>query len=142
MCPKEFPYFKFETHECVEFCPFTDVLAGQCNVNSSAALLYLLKNPFGLRNPYERYDRAIYLHELLKSDLAKYLSSVYPEIDYETIFNYIGNGKVFNLPKSQIIIGNNISIELTSVRLELEKIAKYFNSKDHIEDPQEPVIIP
>ena len=142
MCPKEFPYFKFETHECVEFCPFTDVLAGQCNVNSSAALLYLLKNPFGLRNPYERYDRAIYLHELLKSDLAKYLSSVYPEIDYETIFNYIGNGKVFNLPKSQIIIGNNISIELTSVRLELEKIAKYFNSQDPIEDPQEPVIIP
>ena len=68
MCPKEFPYFKFETHECVEFCPFTDVLAGQCNVNSSAALLYLLKNPFGLRNPYERYDRAIYLHELLRKN--------------------------------------------------------------------------
>ena len=126
-CPKEFPYFKFETHECVEFCPATDVLAGNCNVNSSAVLLYLLKNPFGLRNPYEKLNREIYLHQLIASDIGKYLQKVYPEIDLTNIFNYIGCGKVYNLPESKIIVGNNISIELTSVKLELEKIADYLN---------------
>ena len=124
-CPKEFPYFKFETHECVEFCPMTDVLAGNCNVNSSAVLLYLLKNPFGLRNPYEKLNREVYLHELLASNIGAYFKGLYPEIDLKNIFNYIGTGKVYNLPESKIIVGNNISIELSSVKLELEKIADY-----------------
>ena len=39
-----------------------------------------------------------------------------------SIYNYIGNGKIFNLPKSQIILGNNISIELTTSELELLKL--------------------
>ena len=37
---------------------------------------------------------------------------------------YIGNGKVYNLPESQIIAGNNLTIELTILKLELEKLAK------------------
>ena len=40
----------------------------------------------------------------------------------QNIYNYIGNGKVFNLPNSQIILGNNISIELTTNELELLKL--------------------
>ena len=140
-CPKEFPYFKFETHECVEFCPATDVLAGQCNVNSSAILLYLMKNPFGLRNPYEKFNKEIYLHQVLASSLAQYFLSAYPEIDIKNISNYIGNGKVYNLPESRIIVGNNISIELTSVKLELEKIARYIKGEPDdgkIDDKGEP----
>ena len=73
-------------------------------------LLYLLKNPFGLRNPYEKLNREIYLHQLIASDIGKYLQKVYPEIDLTNIFNYIGCGKVYNLPESKIIVGNNNSV--------------------------------
>ena len=133
-CPKEFPFFKFETDECVEFCDTTNVLGGQCNVNSSAAILYLLKNPLGLRNPYEKFNKEIYLHQLLATDFGKYILGSYEGIDLDNIFNYIGNGKVYNLPESKIIVGNNISIELTSVKLELEKIAKYIKGDKDDDD--------
>ena len=136
-CPKEFPYFKFETHECVEFCPFTDVLAGTCNVNTSAAAIILLRNPFGLRNPYDFLNSTITLQQLYSSSLFQYFCASY-NCDINTISkdlnNYIGNGKVYNLPESKIIVGNNITIELSSVKLELEKIAKYLRGELPEED--------
>ena len=126
-CPKEFPFFKFETHECVEFCIATDVLGGACNVNTSAAILILLRNPFGLRYPYDPIRNYITIDQIIQSSLFQYFVSVYPELgkDVNIIKNYVGTGQVFNLPESKFIIGNNISIELTSVRLELEKLINY-----------------
>ena len=128
-CPKEFPYFKFETHECVEFCPMTDVLGGQCNVNTTAGILYLLANPFGLRNPYDFLNNSLTIQQIISSQFFIYLCMSYKNCNPETIMkdisNYIGNGKVYNLPERQVIVGNNISIELSSVKLELEKIQNY-----------------
>ena len=126
-CPKELPFFKFETHECVEFCPFTDVLGGSCNANTSIATLILLRNPFGLRHPYDFINSTITLNQIFQSSLYQYFVYAYPELkQYEgQILNYVGTGKVFNLPESKFIIGNNISIELSSVRLELEKLMNY-----------------
>ena len=124
-CPKELPFFKFETHECVEFCPFTEVFGGQCNANTSIAAIILLRNPFGLRHPYDFINNTVTLNQIFQSSLFQYFASSY-DIDITTIQNqinnYIGTGKVYNLPQSQVIIGNNISIELSSVRLELEKL--------------------
>ena len=131
-CPKEFPYFKYETHECVEFCPVTDVLAGTCNVNTSAAAIILMRNPFGLKNPYDLLNSTVTLQQLFSSSLFQYFCASYNcDVNSLTkdINNYIGNGKVYNLPESKVIIGNNISIELSSVKLELEKLAKYLKGE-------------
>ena len=126
-CPKEFPFFKLETHECVEFCDATNVLGGACNVNTTSAIIILLRNPFGLRYPYDPINKYITWSQIFKSNLVQYFIRAYPElgVDIETINNYVGHGQVFNLPESKFIIGNNISIELTSVRLELEKLINY-----------------
>ena len=42
--------------------------------------------------------------------------------------NYIDNGKIFNISNNEIILGNNLSIELTTSELELLKL---LNSKDN-----------
>ena len=128
-CPKEFPFFKFETHECVEFCPATQVLGGQCNINVTIGAIILLRNPFGFRCPYDFLNREIYLKEFLSSGLAEYFLKTYQgsDIDFlrQQIINNVGTGKVYNLPNSHIVAFNNISIELSSVKLELEKILNF-----------------
>ena len=123
-CPAKFPFFVYETHECVEFCPVTDLFGEKCNMNHTAAGLNLLKNPFGLRNPYDFLNRTIYLKEFISSGLYEYLVQAYPEMKGIDINNFLGNGQIYNLPESQIIIGNNISIELTTFKLELGKLAE------------------
>ena len=140
-CPKEFPYFKYETHECVEFCPVTDVLGGACNVNNSAAVIILMKNPFGLRSPYDLLNNTITVNQIISSSLFQYFCSSY-NCDVNSlskdINNYLGHGQVYNLPESKIIVGNNISIELTSVKLELEKLAKYLKGDEDTSDSETP----
>ena len=78
-----------------------------------------------LRHPYDFINNTVTLNQIFQSSLFQYFASSY-DIDITTIQNqinnYIGTGKVYNLPQSQVIIGNNISIELSSVRLELEKL--------------------
>ena len=139
-CPKEFPYFKYETHECVEFCPVTDVLGGTCNVNSSAAAIILMKNPFGLRSPYDLLNNTISLNQIISSSLFQYFCASY-NCDVNSISKdlskYFGNGIVYNLPEPKVIIGNNISIELTSVKLELEKIANYLKGDSSTDSSSE-----
>ena len=126
-CTPQFPYFNFETHECVEYCPLTKVLGSQCQLNNSAAIYSLLNDPFGTGDPYAFINRSISIKEFISGDLWQYFKTSYVgDIEYveNIINNYLGTGKIFNLPESQVIIGNNISIELTSNRLELEKIIK------------------
>ena len=126
-CTETLPYFVYETHECVEYCPMTDILSNKCLLNNTRAGILLLQNPFGLENPYDYLNKSVTLKEIISSKFFSYVASTY-DIDVDIvenqINNYLGEGKIYNLPKSQIIIGNNISIELTSVRLELEKLAK------------------
>ena len=124
-CTERFPYFVYETHECVEYCPLTEVLSNNCYMNHSIAGIILLKNPFGLRNPYDFINTTVDINQFISSSLFQYFASSY-QIDANSvkkeINNYLGNGQIYNLPESQIIVGNNISIELSSVKLELEKL--------------------
>ena len=133
-CPKEFPYFKFETHECVEFCPVTDVLGGACNVNHTSAITILMRNPFGLRSPYDLLNNTITINQIISSSLFQYFCASY-NCDVNSlskdINNYLGHGQIYNLPESKVIIGNNISIELTTVKLELEKLLGYLKGDDN-----------
>ena len=136
-CPEEFPYFKYETHECVEFCGVTDILGNICNISSNAALIILMKNPFGLKNPYDFLNQTVYLDQIISSSLFQYICATYncdANAISKDINNYIGHGKIYNLPESQFIIGNNMTIELSSVKLELEKLARYIGGDTSNDD--------
>ena len=68
----------------------------------------------------------------MKSAFFQYICSSNSECkikDLETFLNGIGQGKVFNLPPSYLYVGNNISIELSSVKLEIEKITNYLKGE-------------
>ena len=126
-CTESLPYFVYETHECVEYCPLSDILGNACALNNSRAGILLLMNPFGLKNPYDFLNSSVELNNVINNQFFKYIANSYNVDVDETkniINNYLGKGKVYNLPESKIILGNNISIEISSVRLELEKIAK------------------
>ena len=139
-CPKEFPYFKYETHECIEFCPVTDVLGGLCNVTSNAALIILMKNPFGLKHPYNFLNETVYVDQILSSSLFQYICSTYncdANAISKDINNYVGHGNVYNIPEPKFIVGNNMTIEISSVKLELEKLAEYLKGET-TSDPNKP----
>ena len=125
-CPESLPFFVFETHECVEFCPLYDVLGNVCSTTREGGII-LLKNPFGLKNPYDYLNTTVNLNQIISSQFFEYILDSY-NIDKTTvkkdITNYLGNGQIYNLPESKIIVGNNISIEISTVRLELEKLEK------------------
>ena len=126
-CPNDFPYFVYETHECVEYCPLTELLGNNCIMNNTRAGILLLENPFGLKHTYDFLNTSVTLNQIISSQLFKYLADSYGiEINSleQNINNYLGNGQIYNLPESKIIVGNNISIELSSVRLELEQLTK------------------
>ena len=132
-CTETFPYFVFETHECVEYCPLTDILESQCTLNNTRAGILLLQNPFGLKNPYDFLNSSVTLNQVISTKFFEYIAKSY-NIEVNSfkndINNYLGNGQIYNLPESRIIIGNNISIELSSVKLELEKLTKLFKGDE------------
>ena len=134
-CTEQFPYFVFETHECVEYCPLTDILSNQCLLNNSRAGILLMENPFGIRNQYDLLNSSITLNEVISNKFFDYLASAY-NIDVKSfktdINNYLGHGQIYNLPESQIIIGNNITIELSSIKLELQKLAKLLGGDESV----------
>ena len=136
-CTESLPYFNLATHECVEFCPLTDVFGSKCNMSNPIAAIISLKNPLGWRDPYNAFTTPVNIREIIDSSFFEYIAKAY-NIDVNTfkndINNYLGNGKIYNLPQSQIIIGNNISIELTSFKLELEKLAKIFNGGEEAQN--------
>jgi hypothetical protein len=125
-CPEFLPFFVYDTHECVEYCPITAVIGNTCEMSRRGGMI-LLENPFGLRSRFDNINSTVTINEIISSDIFKYIAKSY-DIDINSysknINNYLGNGKIFNLPESKIIVGNNITIELTSVKLELEKINK------------------
>ena len=133
-CTETFPFLVFETHECVEYCDMTDILGNLCGLNERTGII-LLRNPLGLKNPYDLLNNTANLNQIYSSKIFEYILSSY-DVDVNSvkknINNYIGNGKVYNLPESKVIIGNNISIELSSVRLELEKLVKLLNGDKEV----------
>ena len=132
-CTEDFPFFVYETHECVEYCPLTDVMGEVCGINNRAGMI-LLKNPLGLKDPYDFINSTVTLEQIINSNFFKYILKSYYDIDEaiikNDINNYVGHGQIYNLQNSQIIVGNNISIELSSVKLELEKITKLFTKTE------------
>ena len=144
-CTERFPYFVYATHECIEYCPITEVLSKNCYMNNSIAGIILLRNPFGLKNPYDFINTTVDINQFISSSLFQYFASSY-NIDVNSvqkeINNYLGNGQIYNLPESQIIVGNNISIELSSVKLELEKLEKILKGEkpNKPDEPQTSVL--
>ena len=131
-CPADFPYMILDTRECVEYCPIYDVMAKTCEFYDKRAGILLLENPWGLKNKYDFLNSTIYLKDIISNKYFEYVSKqINSEISItkEQINNYIQSGKVYNLPQSQIIIGNNITIELTSVKLELQKLQKILSGE-------------
>ena len=131
-CTENYPYFVYETHECVEYCPITDVFGEKCNLNHSAALIILLRNPFGLRNPYDFLNTSITISQFIQSSFFLYLAQSY-NLDLNAINDQLngmfGNGQIYHLNEPRIIAGNNITIELTSFKLELEKIERWLKGE-------------
>ncbi len=133
-CTENFPFFNLETHECIEYCPLTDVFGSKCNFSNPLAAIALLKNPLGYRNPYDAFTTPINIKEIIQSSFFEYIAkSLNINIDEKDINNYVGNGKIYNLQESQIIIGNNITLELTTFKLELEKLEKIINGGEEPE---------
>ena len=132
-CTENYPYFIYETHECVEYCPITEIFGEKCNLNHPAALIILLRNPFGLRNPYDFLNTSITISQFIQSSFFLYLAQSY-NIDVNLINDQLngmfGNGQIYHLFEPKIITGNNITIELTTFKLELEKIEKWLKGGD------------
>ena len=124
-CPEDFPFYVIATRECVEVCGINEILGETCTMNGTKALEKIVDDPFDLNGTTKELPELGDIAKLIQmSIIQKYALELH--IDIETIsssiYNYIGNGKIFNLPKSQIILGNNISIELTTSELELLKL--------------------
>ena len=130
-CTERFPFYVIATRECVEACPITDILGKTCLMNHTNAGFILLDNPFQLEDLYRPINQTINIQQLISSKIFETVVSQY-DVDVNVVKNQINNvlgeGKIYNLPQSQIILGNNISLELTSVSLELEKLTKLLQS--------------
>ena len=126
-CTENFPYYVVETRECVEICGFDQILNQACLMQHPRAGFILLNNPFDLRNTFNPINQTTTINQIISTSIFQKFAEIY-NLDVtdikNNINNYLGQGQIYNLPKSEIIIGNNISIELTSVSLELKKIAE------------------
>ena len=123
-CTENFPFYVVATRECVEICPFTDILSETCLMNHTRAGFILLQNPFDLENPYTPLNKTININKLISSSIFQTFiknANINLPKDINTIF---GNGHIYNLENSQIIVGNNITIEISSVKLELQKLTE------------------
>ncbi|MBR4260759.1 MAG: hypothetical protein IKQ33_02245, partial [Clostridia bacterium] len=124
-CTEQFPYYVIATRECVEACGFNEIMQQTCLMDQSSALDKFMQDPFesGSLDLNQISDESIRII-IIKSIVERYskIMNIDATILEKNIYNYIGNGKVFNLPKSEIIAFNNISIELTTNELELLKL--------------------
>ena len=124
-CPPQFPFYVIATRECVELCGINEILGETCTMNGTEALDKIIDDPFDLGDSNKELNQLDEIAKLIKlSIIQKYALELNIDINTisTTISNYIGNGRIFNLPKNQIILGNNISIELTTTELELLKL--------------------
>ena len=126
-CTENFPYYVVETRECVEICGFDQILNEKCLMQHPRAGFILLNNPFDLRNTFNPINQTTTINQIISTSLFQKFAEMYnvnPTDVKNNINNYLGNGQIYNLQNSQIIVGNNISIEITSVALELKKLTE------------------
>jgi hypothetical protein len=124
-CPEHLPFYMVATRECVEICGFNEIMAQTCFMNQTNALDMFIKDPFNITSTHKELNQYENLVQLIfVSIYEKYSTQTNVNVKnvQNTINNYVKDGKIFNLPNSQIIIGNNISIELTTTELELLKL--------------------
>ena len=137
--PEHLPFYVFSTRECIEYCGVPELFSNSCMINYYDGINTLFDNPLGLKEPYNLLNNSATLNEILSNELFSIFDLTSIKQD---IHNYLGKGQIYNLPESQIIIGNNITIEFSSVDLELQKLSKLVlgeevNSKASIIDLSE-----
>ena len=127
-CPKELP-FQNADGECIQFCQVFDIFRGICDIKNTNAALILLRNPFGLRNPYDLINSTLYWRWFsdIKSQLQHSWCGLDLNLGWLRFLGNIGDGKVNNREYISIFSFQNISMELSSVKLELQKIKDYAN---------------
>ena len=89
-------------------------------MNHTSALDIFMNNPFELPDRYMSIGTNIKIEQIIEvSILQRYADRIGVSVDTLTknINTYIGQGIAFNLPNNEIIIGNNISLELTTNKI-------------------------
>ena len=125
-CPENSPFYVYSTRECIEFCGIDELFRNSCVINDGIGIGPLIDNPFNLKNPYDLLNNSATLTEIISNKLFSVFDLTGIK---QNIHKYIGNGQVYNLEKCKIIVGNNITIELSSVDLELKKLANILKGK-------------
>ena len=129
-CPENYPFLVKGTRECVELCGVNEILYGTCLLNHTKALEIVINELNEISEINGKTDDEMIKKIIEVSIVEKYASqlNINKSTIKDSIDNYIDNGKIFNLPNNEIILGNNMSIELTTNELELLKL---LNSKDN-----------
>ena len=109
----------------------TEIIGNVCSVDQRSGMIFL-KNPLGLKDPYDSLSKTVYLNEIYSTNFFKYIFSSF-DVNINDVKsklnNNFGNGHIYNLQESVVIIGNNITIELSSVALEMKKINKLLSGE-------------
>ena len=126
-CTENYPYYIWSTKECVEACPIDDILTKACVLAHEKAAYRLLINPFDLKDKYDSLSNSENLNKIISNAFFKQFLQQY-NISGDEINNFFGNGKIYNLQGNQIILGNNITIEITSQSLQLGKLLELIKS--------------
>ena len=130
VCPKEYPFYNVDTRECTEICAFDEIMSQTCIMNQTESLKNLFDD---IEDQTKHQDQnsteyiATYIKKLIIEQYAANFN-IDIKIAEEKINNYLGSGQIFNLQNSQLIIGNNISIEITTNKLEQEKYNNILNN--------------
>ena len=126
-CPKDRPFYVYSTRECIEYCGLDELFSESCEIEYDDALGTILDKPLHVDNPFDMLNFSATWTQIISSQLLATFgfTSAKNEIN-----NYIGRGQIYNLPESKIIFGNNISIEISSVDIELDKISKLLKGED------------
>ena len=125
-CTANYPFYVAATRECVEVCGFQEIMSKNCTMEQPNAIGIFMNNPFDLPDTYEYLNKTSIETIITQSIIEKYALQMNIDITVlkQNIYNYIGKGKPFNLPSSEIILGNNNSIQLTTNKLEEETLKK------------------
>ena len=125
-CPENLPFYVFSTRECIEYCAAYEIFRNSCMINDRLGFNTLFDNLFGLKDPYDLLNNTATLNEILSSQLFAVFDLTAIKQD---IHKYLGNGQVYNLQEGKIIVQNNITIEISSVELELKKLNKLYSGQ-------------
>ena len=122
-CPEHLPFYVFSTRECIEYCAAYEIFSNSCIINDRSGINTLFDNLFDLKDPYDLLNNSATLNEILSSKFFAIFDLSGIKAD---IHKYLGSGQVYNLQESKIIVQNNITIEVSSIELELKKLNKLY----------------